>query len=264
MVIAIISLLAAILFPVFGRARESARRSACLSNLKQVGTAFLMYAQDFDEQYPKGDQAISGSDYRGNGWAGVIDPYTKNISVFRCPSDGSTTSGNPLLSYAYNSAIPYTLSLTSQLNNWPGPKLSAFTNSAKTVLLFEIRASTFNPKQDANYPSSSGGYSPAGTGKDGNNLQPYTGANVSPFYATGYFPTVPTHNRFDGSTPGSGEYGRHLEGSNWLFADGHAKWMKTDRISTGLAAQTPTTVAGVNYGAAGTEVSGWDATFSPR
>src|ERR687888_166883 len=53
-VIAIIAILAAILFPVFARARESARRSTCLSNLKQIGTATLMYLQDYDDTYPSG------------------------------------------------------------------------------------------------------------------------------------------------------------------------------------------------------------------
>jgi len=53
-VIAIIAILAAILFPVFARARESARRANCLSNLKQLGTSFQMYAQDYDETFPSG------------------------------------------------------------------------------------------------------------------------------------------------------------------------------------------------------------------
>jgi prepilin-type N-terminal cleavage/methylation domain-containing protein len=52
-VIAIIALLAAILFPVFSRARESARRSSCASNLKQIGLGMLQYAQDYDEQLPE-------------------------------------------------------------------------------------------------------------------------------------------------------------------------------------------------------------------
>ena len=51
-VIAIIAILAAILFPVFAQAREAARRSACLSNMKQISTALLMYAQDNDEILP--------------------------------------------------------------------------------------------------------------------------------------------------------------------------------------------------------------------
>jgi prepilin-type N-terminal cleavage/methylation domain-containing protein/prepilin-type processing-associated H-X9-DG protein len=53
-VIAIIAILAAILFPVFAQARESARATSCLSNLRQLGTAFIMYSQDYDEEYPDG------------------------------------------------------------------------------------------------------------------------------------------------------------------------------------------------------------------
>src|SRR5438876_9260155 len=51
-VIAIIAILAAILFPVFARAREQARRTACISNVKQLGTAWMMYVQDYDESFP--------------------------------------------------------------------------------------------------------------------------------------------------------------------------------------------------------------------
>src|SRR5882757_11505301 len=51
-VIAIIAILAAILFPVFAKARESARRTACVSNVKQIGLAWMMYVQDYDESFP--------------------------------------------------------------------------------------------------------------------------------------------------------------------------------------------------------------------
>ena len=51
-VIAIIAILAAILFPVFAQAREKARQTSCLSNTKQMGLAFMMYSQDYDEQFP--------------------------------------------------------------------------------------------------------------------------------------------------------------------------------------------------------------------
>src|ERR687883_602422 len=51
-VIAIIAILAAILFPVFAQARAKARQTACLSNLKQIGTGLMMYTQDYDETYP--------------------------------------------------------------------------------------------------------------------------------------------------------------------------------------------------------------------
>jgi prepilin-type N-terminal cleavage/methylation domain-containing protein len=51
-VIAIIAILAAILFPVFAQAREKARQASCLSNAKQMSTAVMMYAQDYDETFP--------------------------------------------------------------------------------------------------------------------------------------------------------------------------------------------------------------------
>src|SRR3954470_2379983 len=55
-VIAIIAILAAILFPVFAQAREKARQTSCTSNLKQLGTGLMMYAQDYDEMMPRANQ----------------------------------------------------------------------------------------------------------------------------------------------------------------------------------------------------------------
>src|SRR3954466_5046739 len=55
-VIAIIAILAAILFPAFARARENARRSACLSNMRQMSLGFLQYGQDYDSHYPGAGQ----------------------------------------------------------------------------------------------------------------------------------------------------------------------------------------------------------------
>jgi prepilin-type N-terminal cleavage/methylation domain-containing protein/prepilin-type processing-associated H-X9-DG protein len=84
-VIAIIAILAAILFPVFARAREQARKANCLSNLKQVGTAILMYAQDYDERVvPVATGTCPGAN--AFGWADLLFPYVKNTKVFDCPS----------------------------------------------------------------------------------------------------------------------------------------------------------------------------------
>jgi prepilin-type N-terminal cleavage/methylation domain-containing protein/prepilin-type processing-associated H-X9-DG protein len=80
-VIAIISILASILFPVFSRAREKARQASCMSNLRQIALAFLMYAQDSDETLP----LTSTSQ---NYWFEVILPYIKNKQIFACPSAG--------------------------------------------------------------------------------------------------------------------------------------------------------------------------------
>jgi prepilin-type N-terminal cleavage/methylation domain-containing protein/prepilin-type processing-associated H-X9-DG protein len=74
-VIAIIAILAAILFPVFAQARESARAISCLSNLKQVGLAYTMYNQDYDEMTPP----VS------NDWWTYVYPYIKSYNLLLCP-----------------------------------------------------------------------------------------------------------------------------------------------------------------------------------
>jgi prepilin-type N-terminal cleavage/methylation domain-containing protein len=106
-VIAIIALLAAILFPVFAQAREKARQTSCLSNLKQLGTAMLMYSADHDGLFPPavGRQPQQVNAYEFS-WLHRLEPYTKNLGIFICPSSRyhSTdwrTSQDVLRSYGY-------------------------------------------------------------------------------------------------------------------------------------------------------------------
>src|SRR5688500_10666298 len=119
-VIAIIAILAAILFPVFAQAREAARKTACLSNLKQIGTGLMMYSQDFDETHPGvwfGPIASAPWDQPSDAatfykWMDAIFPYVKNEQVFNCPSDSfngdytfrNRTGQNGYGSYAMSNA----------------------------------------------------------------------------------------------------------------------------------------------------------------
>ncbi len=96
-VIAIIAILAAILFPVFARARAKARQAKCLSNLKQIGLSFHMYATDYDELLP----VFAPSQFNWTyGWyvsAGhmnamarlyaSLEPYIKNAQIWYCDDD---------------------------------------------------------------------------------------------------------------------------------------------------------------------------------
>lgn len=130
-VIAIIAILAAILFPVFAKAREKARQTTCLSNLKQIGTATLMYVQDYDEQFPwlmmdgrtNNDStglsqglpagppiwSVDLEAKRGLFMEYELQPYVKNYQMFVCPTLGGSpvkfgTDNLPLNeygSYAY-------------------------------------------------------------------------------------------------------------------------------------------------------------------
>ena len=113
MVIAIIAILAAILFPVFAKAREKARQSSCSSNVKQITLGLLQYASDYDQTFPRTDCA---SGLVGRDWFQVVSPYIKNDQIFKCPSDsgaittlattyctGPNSFYNPVaLSYGYN------------------------------------------------------------------------------------------------------------------------------------------------------------------
>ena len=104
---AIIAVLAAILFPVFASAREAGRKTACLSNLRQIGAAVAMYAQDYDHHYPAAFDSPLGS-YDGLNHLeqeqadrlpylpvlrDVLNPYIKSAAIWRCPSD---TGGDDL------------------------------------------------------------------------------------------------------------------------------------------------------------------------
>ena len=86
-VIAIIAALAALLMPVFARARERARSTQCLSNLKQIGTATQQYLQDWDDRYPFAYEWWNVIQGQRPAISQVLAPYVSNNDVWRCPSD---------------------------------------------------------------------------------------------------------------------------------------------------------------------------------
>lgn len=261
-VIAIIAILAAILFPVFASAREKARQVTCASNERQLGLGLLQYAQDYDDTY-------MNSDTYGQGWAGRLYPYVKDGGVYGCPDDPTQpAAGNVKVSYAINANIG------AAGNVWGVPvyqALASETSPSNTVLLFEIAGNTSGPVPmpgvDVNMPneisSASGSGSPSGDGfyKPVSNWLRAT-------YATGAIGGYPLNY------PAPTSNGRHSNGSNYLAADGHVKWLLPSRVSGGLTAAQPASVevhnANWNQGiAAGTQSmtqqngARVDLTFSP-
>ncbi|MCW3094809.1 MAG: prepilin-type N-terminal cleavage/methylation domain [Chthonomonadaceae bacterium] len=265
-VIAIIAILAAILFPVFAQAREKARQASCISNTKQIGTAMLMYVQDYDEQYPIGRynaSAPNAADY-GKGWAGSVYPYTKNAQILKCPDDSTpavAASGSyPALfpvSYLYNYNIAVQPASASQ--NAP----------ANTVLLSEIVGDQANALVSGELPSSATPiYSAAGNGLsvltavDGTVMPGVAGPvqyDTGPMggYQLAIAPQVPYPALFKNST------GRHSSGSIFSLGDGHAKFFRPASVSPGSNASNAAALQDTANGvAAGTSDSTHAATFS--
>lgn len=109
--IAIIAILAAILFPVFATAREAGQRSSCQSNLKQIWHAFDLYVDDWDNRYPAAmfrvESATNVNPYQNSPreipWDIAIFKYLKDYKVFKCPTDSyKRPAGSLPRSYSMN------------------------------------------------------------------------------------------------------------------------------------------------------------------
>jgi len=208
-VIAIIAVLAAILFPVFAQAREKARASACLSNMRQIGSAVQEYLHDWDDCYPMnrfpGGQRYGGTVGAWN-WKRAILPLVKSRDVFQCPSNEAAWSRNANftdvvgdesnvffkdesqwlpISYAYNgSRFHEWIKVT-----WWTPEVEPVNTGdvkepAETILILESRGQ-----------------------------MPDLGAWMLP-------------EKWSGN---KGWFQSHFKGCNWVMADCHAKWMRVQQ-----------------------------------
>ncbi len=216
-VIAIIAILAAILFPVFAQAREAARKTSCLNNVKQMTTAWAMYLQDYDERM------IPYSTNGGSGgvafpWNQIIQPYAKNTQILRCPSTQA------LQGYAYNFPL-----------GGDGRTLASVPIPAQTPVFADAIGST-DVRQALAFIIPTG--SP-GARHDGRQLA---------------FPADPIQfraNGWGGANAGRINARRHQDGAIYAFADGHAKWMRhqlvnnTQLVPAGEAMAPP--MAGMDY-----------------
>jgi prepilin-type N-terminal cleavage/methylation domain-containing protein/prepilin-type processing-associated H-X9-DG protein len=195
-VIAIIAILAAILFPVFAQARESARQSTCLSNMKQVGLGLQMYAQDYDETLPPGNDAVTSFGDPGvrPNFLGCLIPYTRNIHIYACPNARVDTSlANPPTatsagSYMGNAVV---MGRTLAVISTPADIIYCQENFLKRSIAW-LRPNLVATNQYTNW-----------------------------WFAN---PAAPH---------GLAYSSLHKEGGNLIFADGHAKWRKASALRSG-------------------------------
>jgi len=230
-VIAIIAILAAILFPVFAQAREKARQTSCLSNMKQLGISMMMYVQDFDELYPLAwnpDSAGNRTD-----WRVTILPYIKNGSigaatttdntviggVFACPSmDSGAKRG-----YAAHSAIIHSPTMSNG-NIWAPVGIPALNRASDIMLVSEVGLDTQNNGSIEGVTEDfwwHGGavWPPVFTGATSG--AKYDGdGDVATCDAAGWTTCNTYLPRY-----------RHSGVANMMFADGHAKSMPKGRLN---------------------------------
>lgn len=217
-VTAIMALLAAILFPAFKHAKESAKRTACASNLKQLGLGMAQYLQDNNDTYPpcllgqekaslyvqQTDPAMPGavyeiSDGSTNGhwfcWMDSIYPYVKNVQVYMCPSAADETYPG----YGYNAAMS-------------GYRRSSYATAAK----IKAKLPDYVPMRSPMILRAS------------ENILLVDNNRASDIYANGL-----EFNSLVTKPTVWGYLWPHLDGGNVCFVDGHVKWYRrTDPVIT--------------------------------
>jgi prepilin-type N-terminal cleavage/methylation domain-containing protein/prepilin-type processing-associated H-X9-DG protein len=235
-VIAIIAILAAILFPVFAQAREKARATDCLSNLKQITLGLMMYTQDYDEYLCPctWGQGTAGSPYMV--WDQLETPYIKNQQIFKCPDWLSNPivwpSGTTARAISYGMNYRMCEFSTTTLDDaailWFGTTTLATLRSPASTYYIMDTAFVLNPtamplhQEDPSQWMLNLNGVPVGGGNGGWNAWGYV-----------RFPQDPPNAGYE-SCCYDGDAWRpapiHNNGTNTSFADGHAKWQNTGQM----------------------------------
>lgn len=244
-VVAIIALLAAILFPAFARVQENARRATCQSNLKQLGLGVMQYSQDYDERYPPcwigmwsevgspGSNTIDDNGKKTETLVDMLDPYIKSAQIWKCPSvHGSPRVQSRPSDYGYNFGL-----LGCDISNpdyTTGPTYTiiegAINEPSRTIMMADIMWAA----------SDTGGLHWVSWNNGGSDQNPETwqtsfGSEYQGPYlnrnmiALGFPQKVsgPTRSWVmiggDWSPAGYLAYWRHFSRANVLYCDGHVK-----------------------------------------
>jgi len=225
-VIAIIAILAAILFPVFAQAREKARSASCQSNLKQVGLAWMMYANDYDEGMPwfYNHTITMRLGNRKGYWWYLLYGYTRNWRIFQCPSVpgfGTGTGADPDIPEGGMSPWVDYRGYGIQWGHIAGCQ-------GATRSYYELK----EPARCIAFGDSVANLQGEIPGRDCGTISwqdlqcgvgPHPGAPILDIFTSGCQEATKWHVA-----------DRHSGGANFVFADGHVKWYKRDwTLATG-------------------------------
>jgi prepilin-type N-terminal cleavage/methylation domain-containing protein/prepilin-type processing-associated H-X9-DG protein len=248
-VIALIGLLAALLFPAYSAARERSRQARCFSNLRQLGIAVMMYAQDYEETYPRdvsrcdlvpaSHSCSQWNPKRRLEWQ--LDPYIKSTDLFSCPSastplvrwdkvrgvcgwegwgypdsfcfPGDSVRGRPI-SYGWNVFVFQVCVSPPDVGcDKPGIPLAAVADPAGKLMVADCRSRFLDPSTltFANFPGESA----------------FAASNAGKFW-----PEL-SRNVRSGEEIVPEVHARHQSGQNAAFLDGHARWLPYTRFTAG-------------------------------
>ena len=265
-VIAIIAILAAILFPVFAQARNKARGAASVSNCKQLGTAMMMYVQDYDETYPSGwDQSWASENRpigRTNGlmmWRLSMLPYIQkykynpldiyqgssytNQGVLNSPNQPGTANNFGPTGYGYNASGSGTAgpgmtggwqgkncadTNAAGCGHFPGSSLASISKPANMVAFADAAEFHGNLTRD---PAFDSGYScAAGTAGTPANPFTYKPELWKESWSCDWNVGVPCRDDFSGlERRPAGRYNNQFTA---VFADGHVKMVQQSVLKT--------------------------------
>ena len=246
-VITILGILAALLFPVFVKARENGRRTACQSNERQLGLALFQYVADNDERFPSGGWH---GGFIGDKWVSQCFPYFKSATLLLCPDDmtkgwlPSYPPGSP--GYPGSSLpmrYPDSYGINLNLLGWAvasraAPALSGLAAPARTTLLFEVEndAAATTPEAEGSdaltgSAAGNGGEDCGGSGSEKSLTYPCGTAGNDPSNPVPLFVTGDIGGR--ALNGGTGSRPRHADGANYLACDGHVKWLRPENVSGG-------------------------------
>jgi prepilin-type N-terminal cleavage/methylation domain-containing protein len=218
-VIAIIALLAALLFPVLASARERGRQSACSNNLKQIGGALRLYADDWDDTLPLQYGLVRGWSNMQY-WKLLIQPYLKTKEVWVCP--GNPAGGDPDFRYVTGQTEAGVIKMADDIMIWPTLPISY----VQSWTLFD---NGIDPEKAEATQGGNDLYT-AGSSRSFADL-PNPTELIMVCESAGertplpYFLQSPDPLGFV-DIPGKELGTWHHGGSNWLFADQHVRWLK--------------------------------------
>lgn len=219
-VIAIIAILAALIFPVFAQAREKARTIQCSSNCRQLATAVMLYAHDYDETLPGWPDPSANPLFSTWGWCMVVpalDPYLKNRNVWACPSASMPQSFGPP-----GSQVVVTLAYNEYIYNTAHRLLPGYSqrwNSLAALASAPAGVSSVAVIADSSFPGIF------------NDWGDYDGI-CFPQEGSGFgLGRIKYTNGWSGNCPAQPNALRHNQGTNVIFADGHARLVPTGRIA---------------------------------